>query len=50
MFTTGLLVKLLGALIGALGFFLTAFERTVVGAALIGLGGVLLALGEKVEG
>ncbi len=36
--TTGLLVKLIGALVGSLGLFLTAFDRTIVGAAFVGLG------------
>ncbi|MEK6951029.1 MAG: hypothetical protein AABX13_04880 [Nanoarchaeota archaeon] len=46
--STGLLVKLIGAVVGSIGFFFAAFGRTIVGAAFIGLGGVLLALGEKV--
>ena len=40
-----LLLRLVGATIGAVGFYLTAFQQPVVGAALIGVGGVLLALG-----
>lgn len=44
----GMMVKLIGALVGSIGFFFTVFGRTILGAAFIGLGGVLLALGEKV--
>ena len=47
--STGLLIKLIGALVGSLGFFFTALDRTLVGAAFVGLGGLLLALGDKVE-
>ncbi len=38
-------VKLIGAILGAIGFYLTAFDFRVVGAIFIGLGGVLLAIG-----
>ncbi len=38
-------VKLIGATLGAIGFYLTAFDFKVLGAVLIGLGGVLLAIG-----
>ncbi len=48
--STGLLIKLIGALVGSLGFFFTALNRTIVGAAFVGFGGLLLALGDKVEG
>ncbi|MBI1968579.1 hypothetical protein HYS49_01585 [Candidatus Woesearchaeota archaeon] len=44
---SGILIKIFGAVIGSIGFFFTAFGRSVVGAALIGLGAVLLAVGEK---
>ena len=50
MLTSTLFIRIIGALLGSLGFFLTAFNKTVVGAALVGLGGVLLALAEKLEG
>lgn len=46
--STGLLIKLIGAIVGSIGFFFTVFGRTIIGASFIGLGGVLLALGEKV--
>ena len=46
--STGLLIKLIGAVVGSVGFFVSAFGRTIPGAVLIGLGGVLLAVGEKV--
>lgn len=48
LMSTGLLVKLIGAVVGSIGFFFAAYGRTITGAAFIGLGGVLLALGEKV--
>ena len=40
-----LLLRLIGATIGAVGLYLTAFQKPIIGAALIGIGGVLLALG-----
>ena len=38
-------VKLIGATLGAIGFYLTAFDFRIVGAVFIGFGGVLLAIG-----
>lgn len=46
--SAGMAVKIVGAIVGSIGFFFSAFGRTMVGAAFIGLGGVLLALGDKV--
>lgn len=41
-----LTIRLLGAVVGSVGFFLTALGRPIEGAALVGLGGFLLALGK----
>ncbi len=40
-------IKIIGALIGALGFFLLAFRQSILGTALIGIGSLLIAIGEK---
>ncbi|MBS3150762.1 hypothetical protein J4443_00055 [Candidatus Woesearchaeota archaeon] len=38
-------IKLIGATLGAIGFYLIAFDFKIIGAILIGLGGILLAIG-----
>lgn len=40
-------LRIIGALIGALGFFLVAYRITILGTALIGIGSVLIAAGES---
>ncbi len=41
----GLTIRLLGATIGAIGFYFLAFQRTIIGTALIGFGSLLIAIG-----
>jgi len=43
---THLAVRLLGAAIGAAGFFLLAVGRTILGTACVGIGSLLIAVGE----
>ena len=38
-------LRIIGAVIGSLGFFLIAYQRTILGTALIGIGSVLIAAG-----
>jgi len=40
-------IRIIGAIIGAIGFFLLAYRITTLGTALIGIGSVLIAAGEK---
>jgi len=40
-------VRIIGAVIGALGFLLLAYRITILGTALIGIGSLLIAAGEK---
>ncbi|HLC72666.1 MAG TPA: hypothetical protein VJH37_03730 [Candidatus Nanoarchaeia archaeon] len=39
-------IRLLGAVIGAIGFILMAYQQTVLGTALVGIGSLLIAVGE----
>ncbi|MEW6063405.1 MAG: hypothetical protein AB1571_03515 [Nanoarchaeota archaeon] len=41
-----LIWKLSGAVVGSIGLFLTAFGYIVLGAFLIGAGGILMAIGQ----
>ena len=40
-------LRIFGAVIGALGFFLLAYQITTLGTALVGIGSVLIAAGEQ---
>ncbi len=40
-------IRIAGAVIGAVGFILLAFRQNVIGTALVGIGSVLIAAGEK---
>lgn len=40
-------LRILGALIGAIGFFLVAYRFSIFGTALIGIGSLLIAVGES---
>ncbi len=44
--SVGFAIRLTGALIGAIGFFLLAFQYPIIGTTLIGIGSVLIAAGE----
>ncbi|MBI4143788.1 hypothetical protein HY486_00890 [Candidatus Woesearchaeota archaeon] len=39
-------IRVTGAIIGAIGFFLLAYQRTIIGTALVGIGSLLIAVGE----
>ena len=43
---TGFTIRIIGAIIGAVGFLLLAYQQTIFGTALIGLGSLLIAVGE----
>ena len=38
-------LRIIGAVIGSIGFFLIAYQKTILGTALIGIGSVLIAAG-----
>jgi len=40
-------IRFAGALIGAIGFILIAYRFSILGTALIGIGSVIIAFGEK---
>ncbi len=40
-------LRLVGATLGAVGLYLTAFQYNILGAVLLGIGGILLAIGDK---
>ena len=39
-------IRIIGAVIGAVGFFLLAYQYNVMGTALIGIGSLLISAGE----
>ena len=43
---TGFTLRIIGAILGAAGFFLLAYQYTILGTTLIGVGSVLIAAGE----
>lgn len=40
------IIKLVGAIIGALGFLVMVFDQTRLGTILVGIGTIVIALGE----
>mgnify|MGYP001599876760 CR=1 FL=1 len=40
-------IRIIGAIIASIGFFLIAYQKTIIGTSLIGIGSVLIAAGEK---
>ena len=38
-------IRIIGAIIASIGFFLIAFQRTILGTALVGIGSVIIAAG-----
>jgi hypothetical protein len=44
----GFYLRVVGACVGSIGLFLTAFGRPVIGAVLIGIGGILIAVGQSI--
>ena len=45
-FFTGFTIRIIGAVIGAAGFLLLVYQQTIFGTALIGLGSLIIAVGE----
>lgn len=43
---TGFSIRISGAIIGSLGFFLLAYQQTIFGTALVGVDSLLIAVGE----
>lgn len=39
-------IRILGAIIGAVGFLLLAYQQTILGTALVGFGSLIIAVGE----
>ena len=46
LFLTPLTIRVAGAVIGSAGFFLIAFNNTIIGTALVGVGSLFIAVGE----
>ena len=42
---TGLFLRLVGATLTSIGFYFVAFNQSVIGAILVGIGGIMMALG-----
>ena len=40
-------IRILGAIIGSIGFFLLAYQQNILGTALLGIGSLLIAVGES---
>ena len=40
------IIKLVGAIVGAAGFLIMAFDQTRLGSIFIGIGTIIIALGE----
>ncbi len=40
-------VRVIGAVVGSVGFVLLAYRQPISGSALVGIGSVLIAAGEK---
>ncbi len=40
-------IRIIGALVGSVGFFFIAYKITVIGTALVGMGSVIIAAGES---
>lgn len=40
-------LRIIGAIIGAIGFFLLAYQVNIIGTALIGIGSLLISAGES---
>jgi hypothetical protein len=45
-FITSFSLRILGAIAGAVGFFFLAYQYTILGTTLVGIGSVLIAAGE----
>lgn len=43
---TKFIIRIFGAIVGALGFLLLAYQKPILGTALIGIGSLLIAVGE----
>lgn len=43
---TKFLIRIFGAIVGAIGFLLLVYQQTVLGTALVGIGSLLIAVGE----
>ncbi len=44
---TGFTIRVIGAIVGAIGFLLlVAYQQTILGTALVGLGSLIIAAGE----
>jgi len=44
---TPFVIRIIGAIIGAVGFFFVAYRMNILGTALIGIGSLLIVAGEK---
>ena len=41
-----LVIRLIGAVIGTIGFLILAYQQTILGTALVGIGSLIIAVGE----
>lgn len=46
-FLTPLSIRITGAVIGSAGFFLIAYNNAILGTALVGVGSLVIAVGEN---
>jgi len=44
-FFTSFSIRIIGAVIGSIGFFLLVYQQTILGTALVGIGSLLIATG-----
>ena len=44
---TSFTLRIIGAIIASIGFFLVAYQKTIIGTSLVGIGSVLIAAGEN---
>ena len=40
-------LRVIGAIIGSIGFLLVAYQKQILGTSLIGIGSILISAGEK---
>lgn len=41
------IIRIIGAVVGGIGFFVLAYQQTILGTTLVGIGSIIIALGES---
>ncbi len=44
---TGFVIRIIGAIVGSIGFILLADQQPIIGTALVGIGSLIIAVGDK---